>query len=74
MKKPEAENGIRFLCTNWAREIGLSANDYPTANFQDFWRWLRVNHAEYLEFRTTTSVVYDFEMWFEQEMGQSSFN
>ncbi|RJY08258.1 hypothetical protein [Aurantiacibacter aquimixticola] len=73
MKKPEAEQGIRYLCTKWAREIGLNAKQYETASFSQFWTWLRLNHPEYLDFGTSTSVAYDVEMWFEQEMNQSSY-
>ena len=73
MKKPEAERGIRYLCTKWAKSEGLSANDYENASFSDFRLWLNSNHPEYLAFRTTMGVMYDIEMWFEQEMNQTSW-
>lgn len=36
-----------------------------------FYSWMDQNHANYLAFRTTTSVRYDVEMWFDQEFKQT---
>lgn len=73
MKKQEAEQGIRFLCTRWARAEGITADRYETAHFEDFWRWLKTNHSEYLTFKSRMGVLYDVEMWFEEEMNQSAW-
>ncbi len=74
MIKAEAEKAVRQMCREWAKERGIARADFATASFIDFWQWAQSNYSSYLRFRTTTSVIYDVEMWFEDEMGQKGFN
>jgi len=68
MKKAECEKAIRHLCHQWRRERGLSNEDL---SFSTFLSWLQQNCSTYLDFRTTTSVSYDVEMWFDDEFKQN---
>ncbi|MFG1277202.1 hypothetical protein [Xanthobacter autotrophicus] len=40
-------------------------------SFSAFLSWVRQNYSSYLDFRTTTSVSYDVEMWFDDEFKQN---
>jgi len=40
-------------------------------SFSDFFSWAEQNYRSYLSFRTTTSVRFDVEMWFDQEFKQA---
>jgi hypothetical protein len=71
MKKDECETIIRHLCHEWAklRGIRISAENHPS--FADFYSWVEQNYRSYLKFQTKTSVQYDVEMWFDDEMKQN---
>ena len=71
MKKDECEQAIRSLCHNWREARGLSGAPPSELSFSDFISWLRQNYSQYLKFRTSTSVDYDAEMWFDQEFEQT---
>jgi hypothetical protein len=71
MKKSEAEKAIRYLCHQWRKEAGHAATPREELHFGEFLSWVRQNYSSYLQFRTTTSVSYDAEMWFDQEFGQA---
>lgn len=73
MKKAECERAIRHLCHKWREARGLSSvlapGEHPDVS--DFISWVRQGeYSGYLNFRTTTSVEYDVEMWFDQEFKQ----
>ncbi len=71
MKKAECERAIRDLCHEWAalRGVRIEAGDHP--NFYDFLKWMRGNYPIYLKFRSTISVEYDAELWFDRELKQT---
>jgi hypothetical protein len=70
MTKPEAEKAIRRLCTEWARE--LSSEDLEHPSFDAFRTWLDAKgYGHYLTFRSVAGPLYDAEMWFDDELGQS---
>lgn len=71
MKKNEAEQAIRYLCTVWGNAVGVGPDPRVQPDFTAFMRWMRDNHSGYLEFRTTTSVSDDVERWFDQEFKQT---
>ena len=71
MKKAESESAIRHLVGVWARRNGFQRSAEENPSFFDFWAWLRENYSGYLSFRTTTSVEFDVEMWFDEEMKQT---
>jgi len=71
MKKGEAEKAIRQLCHQWARAQGITPDPAVAPSFEAFHSWVRANYSAYLEFRTTTSVSYDVESWFDQEFKQT---
>ena len=71
MKKSEVEPAIRYLCHQWRKDRGFEAVPNDQLSFSDFYLWLETNHSPYLRFRTTTSVRYDIEMWFDQVFGQA---
>ena len=72
MIKAECERVIRQLCHEWRKANGLTETPAEKLSFEQFYMWLKDNHSRYLAFRTTTSVRYDVEMWFDQELGQTS--
>lgn len=67
MKKDECEKALRQLCHVWREECGQSSTPPLVLHFEDFYSWVQINYPSYLNFRTTTGVSYDVEMWFEQE-------
>lgn len=71
MTKSEAERGIRHLCHVWAKLLGVAVDPSVEPRFDDFLSWVRATHGLYLKFRTTTSVTYDVQMWFDQEFKQT---
>lgn len=71
MKKADAESAIRHLCHQWRRECGFSETPADQLSFYTFQTWVQQNHPSYLNFRTTISVSYDAEMWFDDEFKQS---
>lgn len=70
MIKAECEKAIRYLCHQWRKAANLEGVPEPQLSFSTFYSWLRQNYASYLAFRTTTSVEYDAEMWFDDEFNQ----
>ena len=70
MTKDKCEGVIRQLCHVWREDRGLSGTPPEDLSFEDFYSWLKDNHRPYLGFRTSTSVRYDVELWFDQEFGQ----
>ncbi len=71
MKKGECETFIRELCRKWGKRHGVSASPASQPSFQEFISWVRQNYPAYLKFKTSTSVEYDAEMWFDQEFKQT---
>jgi hypothetical protein len=71
MKKSECETAIRSLCHDWAKLRDIPSAPERQPSFVDFIGWVRQNYPRYLDFRTTTSVNYDAEMWFDQEFKQT---
>ena len=72
MKKDDSKRAIRILCHKWREARGLSSAPPGELSFLDFISWVRQNHPKYLEFRTSISVDYDVEKWFDQEFSQTS--
>lgn len=69
--KAEAEQAIRHLATEWARESGYvgRAGFYPS--FVEFRAWLEAGHySHYLDFRSNTDPLFVAEGWFEDELRQ----
>lgn len=71
MKKAECEKAIRHLCHQWREESGNAETPLHQLSFSAFLTWVRQNYSSYLDFRTTISMPYDVEMWFDQEFKQS---
>jgi hypothetical protein len=71
MMKAECEAAIRQLCGQWAEFRGISKQPEHQPSFSDFFSWVEQNYSRYLDFRITTSVRYDVEMWFDQEFKQT---
>lgn len=69
MTKAESERAIRHLCHEWRTSSGRAATPESELSFSQFYTWVEQNYGSYLRFRTTTSVRYDVEMWFDQEFG-----
>ena len=71
-KKPSCEKAIRFLCREWARVRGIPNRPAFQPSFIDFKSWLGENgYSHYLNFRSVAGPLYDAEMWFDQEFGQT---
>ena len=71
MKRDDCETAIRHLCHQWRKESGLADLPPDQISFSTFLSWVRRNHSSYLDFRTTTSISYDAEMWFDDEFRQN---
>jgi len=71
MRKSDAEPAIRQLCHAWRRGEGHLQTPARSLSFGDFWEWLQANYSNYLTFRSSASVRYDVELWFDQEFGQA---
>lgn len=71
MKKDDAKNYIRSLCHTWREASGLSGAPEGELSFQSFMSWLKQDYAQVLDFRSSTSVASDVELWFEQEFKQT---
>lgn len=71
MKKSDCETAIRHLLHKWRRDCGFGEVPEAHLSFSEFYSWLEQNYSNYLAFRTTTSVRYDVEMWFDQELKQT---
>jgi hypothetical protein len=64
--KAEAEEHIRYLATEWAKETGYvpAPRNYPS--FSSFKSWLEAKHlSHYLNFRSRCGAEYDAEHWLE---------
>lgn len=71
MPKGECEQAIRHLCHKWREERGYDNTPEGDLSFSQFYTWIEQNYSGYLRFRTTISVRYDVEMWFDQEFKQT---
>lgn len=71
MLKADCERAIRHLCHQWREAAGLKDVPASKLSFSTFLAWVRQNYSNYLTFRTTTSVEYDAEMWFDDEFKQN---
>jgi len=69
--KAECEKAIRYLCHEWRKAEGLEGASASELSFLAFLSWVRQYYSSYLTFRTTTSVEYDAEMWFDDEFKQN---
>jgi len=67
MQKSQSESAIRRLCHDWRRASGLTDAPAARLSFIDFMSWLQSHHPDYLKFRSSISVRYDVELWFDQE-------
>lgn len=74
MKQAEAEEAIRRLVHDWARERGVKRGDI-NASFSDFKSWLQMNRlSACLDFRARVGADSLAEDWFDEEMGISWTN
>lgn len=71
MKEAECAEAMRHLCHQWSRECGLSDVPAEDLSFPSFLSWVPKNCSAYLDFRPTTSVSYDVDMWFDDEFKQN---
>lgn len=71
MKKSECESIVRHLLHKWREDCGFDDTPEADLSFSKFYSWMEQNYSNYLVFRTTTSVRYDVEMWFDQEFNQT---
>jgi hypothetical protein len=71
MKKDECEKALRYLCHEWRRKSGLDDTPAQDLSFEAYYSWVQQHYSLYLDFRTTSSVRYDAEMWFDQVFKQT---
>lgn len=71
MKKSESEPVVHHLLHKWRTDCGFDDVPNDELSFSKFYSWMEQNYSNYLAFRTTTSVRYDIEMWFDQEFKQT---
>lgn len=66
MKKADAKPVIQRLIDDWLHGQGFPFQTQSEPSSAAFYNWLQDNHPSYLRFRTTTSVRFDVDMWFDQ--------
>lgn len=71
MKKPEAEQQIRYLISQWCNREENRHIPKGELYFSDFHMWLRQNWPNLLQFRSVMPVSDEVERWFDQETGQT---
>ncbi len=72
MKKPEAEKAIRYLSTEWVREMNIDIAYPAMPSFSSFETWLHSKgYGHYLTFRSVRGSRADAEDWFDEELKQS---
>lgn len=74
MKKGEAERGVRHMVGLWKKLPEQADQSNDELSFGSFYAWVQSEYPNYLDFRTTTGVRYDVEMWFDQELGTAWMN
>ena len=75
MKKDDAEKAIRYMCGVWAEEKGIQRGSSEILIFGEFRSWADAKgYGHYFDFRSRMGSHHDAEMWFDEEMGQSSRN
>jgi hypothetical protein len=67
--KPESERIVRRLCHDWLVEQPEAKRDHPS--FTAFRTWLEGRYPGVFSFRSHAGPLYDAEMWFDRELGQS---
>ena len=70
MKRDECKRATPTLVDIWRKERGLENTPPNGLSFYGFRAWLSEHHPEYLKFRTSISVEYDLEMWFDSAVRQ----
>lgn len=71
MQKSQCESAIRHLCHDWRRHAGLTETPAGQLSVVAFMSWVQSHYPDYLKFRSSISVRYDVELWFDQEFGQA---
>lgn len=70
MKKSKSETGIRHLCREWAKGLGLEPGSKAIPSFNDFKAWVLDKDPTYLDFRSI-DADYEAEAWFDDELKQT---
>jgi hypothetical protein len=70
-EKAECGRVLRHLYHVLRKESGLSDSSADRLSFTQFFSWVEQKYSSYLNFRTTTFVRFDVEMWFDQEFKQA---
>jgi hypothetical protein len=71
MKKDECESKIRYLCHEWANGRSEQQRE-RLASFLEFRAWLMANgYSQCLDFKSRAGALFDAELWFDQELGQT---
>lgn len=72
MKKVEAKEALCYLMYQWRKDRGFESVEPDRLSYYDFKNWLIEKHYSlYLNFRTTTSVDFDVELWFNRQFCRS---
>jgi hypothetical protein len=71
MKRDEAKQAVRGLCHEWRSVSGHSNTPENRLSSSQFISWLESNYPHVLKFKSTTSVQYDVDMWFDVEFRQT---
>lgn len=71
MKKADAEKRIRWLISKWRHEHWEKQFPNTEPSFVSFYSWVADIDPQSLDFRSSISVNYDVELWFDDETGQS---
>jgi hypothetical protein len=66
---PAGRRSAPVLRDGWLREHPEAKREHPS--FSDFRTWLEARYTGVFYFRSTMGPLYDAEMWFDRELGQS---
>jgi hypothetical protein len=71
MIRAEAKKALCSLMHVWRKEAGYDELSESQLSSGEFMGWVRDNYPHYLKFRSSTTVEYDVELWFDREFKQA---
>jgi hypothetical protein len=75
MERGECEKAIRYFATNGPEFVASLDPPMDQPSFSDFKWWLSERgYSRYMDFRSFAGADYDAEIWFDQELKQTSRN
>jgi hypothetical protein len=67
--KSESKQIVCRECHDWLAGTPEAKREHPS--FTDFRTWLEARYPRVFSFRSSINPLYDAELWFDRELGQS---